>query len=64
MTIGEGEINKYVIIHHGTRSFQSRAPGALYVALSRAKTAGNQREDPDFAFHTSVCSMKIGYVIV
>jgi hypothetical protein len=38
----------------GTRAFESRNPGALFVALSRAKSAGNDFADPDFAWHSSV----------
>ena len=34
-TIGNGEINRYVVISPGTRAFESRNPGALYVAMSR-----------------------------
>jgi hypothetical protein len=34
--------------------FESRNPGALFVALSRAKSAGNDFVDPDFAWHSSV----------
>jgi hypothetical protein len=36
------------------RNFESRNPGALFVALSRAKTAGNPQTDPDFAWHPHV----------
>ena len=54
MTIGNGEINKYIIISPGSTGFESKTPGALYVALSRAKTAGTETEDPEFAFHQSV----------
>jgi len=54
MTIGEGEANSYIIISPGTRAFESRNPGALFVALSRAKSAGNNSADPDFAWHSSV----------
>ena len=34
MTIGKGEHNSYIIINPGTRAFESRNPGALFVALS------------------------------
>ena len=54
MTIGSGESNRYVIINPGSRKFESLNPGALFVALSRAKTAGSATEDPDFAWHPSV----------
>ena len=40
-TVGAGEIYEYIIIHPGTRNFESRNPGALFVALSRAKSAGH-----------------------
>jgi hypothetical protein len=54
MTIGAGEPNRYIVINPGSRCFESRNPGALFVALSRAKTAGGDGEDPDFAWHPSV----------
>ena len=54
MTIGEGEPNRYIVIHPGTRSFESRNPGALFVALSRHKYSGNDTYDPDFAWHPSI----------
>ena len=54
MTIGQNEPNRYIVIHPGTTSFESRNPGALFVALSRAKTAGDDNADPDFAWHQNV----------
>lgn len=54
MTIGEGESNRYIVINPGSRKFESNNPGALFVALSRAKTAGGDAEKPDFAWHSSV----------
>ena len=54
MTIGSGETYRYIVIHPGTRSFESKTPGALFVALSRAKSTGRNGGDPDFAFHPSV----------
>jgi hypothetical protein len=54
MTIGKGEPYSYIIINPGIRSFESRNPGALFVALSRAKSAGNNVSPPDFAWHSSV----------
>ncbi|KAK3093512.1 hypothetical protein FSP39_016633 [Pinctada imbricata] len=55
MTIGEGEVNRYIVINPGTRSFESRNPGALFVALSRAKATGALPEPlPDFAWHPTV----------
>ena len=54
MTIGNGETNRYIIINPGTKHFESRNPGALFVALSRAKCAGNETTDPDFAWHPDI----------
>jgi hypothetical protein len=54
MTIGKGEPYSYIIINPGIRSFESRNPGALFVALSRAKSAGNNTSPPDFAWHSSI----------
>lgn len=54
MTIGEGESSRYIVINPGTRKFESLTPGALFVALSRAKTAGDDRTPPDFAWHPAV----------
>ena len=54
MTIGKGEPNQYIVINPGTRAFESRNPCALFVALSRAKSARNYFVDPDFAWHSSV----------
>ena len=55
MTIGEGELNRYIVINPGTRTFESRNPGALFVALSRAKSTGHPPHTlPDFAWHPSV----------
>ena len=48
MTIGRGETNRYIIIGPGTNQFESRNPGALFVALSNANTADG--EYPDFAW--------------
>jgi hypothetical protein len=53
MTIGKGEPYSYIIINPGIRSFESRNPGALFVALSRAKSAGNIVAPTDFAWHSS-----------
>ena len=38
MTIGEGEVNRYMVIHPRTKAFESRNPGALFVPVSRAKS--------------------------
>jgi hypothetical protein len=54
MTVGKGQHNRYIVIHPGTTSFESKNPGALCVALSRAKSAGGNGEDPDFAWHPNV----------
>jgi hypothetical protein len=54
MTIGEVETNRYIIINPGSKAFESRNPGALFVALSRAKNAGAQNTDPDFAWHPNI----------
>ena len=42
------------MIDPGTQAFESKTPGALFVSLSRAKSAGNSFTDPDFAWHPSV----------
>lgn len=54
MTIGKGEAYSYIIINPGIRSFESRNPCALFVALSRAKSAGNNTPPPDCAWYSSV----------
>jgi hypothetical protein len=54
MTVGKDECHRYIVINPGTRAFESRNPGALFVALSRAKSAGNDTTEPDFAWHSSV----------
>ncbi|KAK3104656.1 hypothetical protein FSP39_007268 [Pinctada imbricata] len=55
MTIGQGEVNRYIVINPGTRLFESRNPGALFVALSRAKSTGAvEGTFPDFAWHPSI----------
>ncbi len=55
MTIGEGQGSRFIIISPGTKSFESRNPGAFFVALSRAKSAGSPPSTyPDFAFHPDV----------
>ena len=46
MTVGAGEAFRYVV--------EATNPGALFVALSRAKSAGGEGRDPDFAFHEDV----------
>ena len=54
MTIGKGESNKYIAIDPGSTQFEPRNPGALFVALSRAKSAGGPNFLPDFVWHPSV----------
>ena len=52
--LGKGQASRYIIINPGTRSFESWNPGALFVALSRAKSSGIGFKDPDFAFNSSL----------
>ena len=54
MTIGANKINRYIVIHQGSKMFESRTPGALFVALSQAKSAGEKSSGPDFAWHPSL----------
>ena len=42
------------MIHPGKHDFEAKNPGALFVVLSRAKSAGGEDVDPDFAFHEDV----------
>ena len=49
MAVGKGEASSYVVTDPGTTQFESKNPGALYVALLRAKTGGPQGY-PDFAW--------------
>ena len=42
------------MIHPGKHAFEAKNPGALFVALSRANSAGGEGVDPDFAFHEDV----------
>jgi hypothetical protein len=49
MTIGDGESSRYICINPGTRKCECLNPGVLFVALSRAKTAGGHETTPDFA---------------
>jgi hypothetical protein len=49
-----GNFSLVIIINPGIRLFESRNPGALFVALSRAHSAGNNISPPDFAWHSSV----------
>ena len=54
MNVGVGEAFRYVVIHPGKHDFEAKNPGALFVALSRAKSAGGEGIDPDFAFHEDI----------
>ena len=54
MTAGLGEPHRYKVIHPDTRAFESRNPGALYVAQSRAKCRGVGDAEPDFAWNANV----------
>ena len=54
MTVGVGEAFRYVVIHPGKYEFEAKNLGALFVALSRAKSASGRGSDPDFAFHEDV----------
>ena len=54
MNVGTGEAFRYVVIHPGKHAFEAKNPGALFVALSRAKSAGGEGVDPEFAFHEDV----------
>ena len=54
MTVSIGEAFQYVVIHPGKYEFEAKNPGALFVALSRAKSAGGRGSDPDFALHEDV----------
>lgn len=54
MTIGKGESNRYIAIDPGSKQFESRNPGALFVAMSRAKSAGSLNDLPDFVWHPEV----------
>jgi hypothetical protein len=54
MTNGDGVSSRYIVINPGTRKFESLNPGAFFVALSRAKTAGGHETAPDFAWHPSI----------
>ncbi|XP_077977441.1 uncharacterized protein LOC144433002 [Glandiceps talaboti] len=53
-TVGENQPNRYIVINPGTKQFELRNPGAMFVSLSRAKPAGSFYHDPDFAWNPSV----------
>ena len=52
--MGVGEAFRYVVIHPGKHDFEAKNPGALFVVLSRAKSAGGEGRDPDFASNEAV----------
>ena len=52
--MGSGEAFRYVAVHPGDHGFEARNPGALFVALSGAKSAGGEVRDPDFVFHEDI----------
>ena len=52
--MGAGEAFRYVVVYPRDHGFEARNPGALFVALSRSKSAGGEGRDPDFAFHEDV----------
>jgi hypothetical protein len=54
ITVGDGESSRYIVINPGTKAFESRNPGALFLALSRAKSSGTKNRDPDFAWHPDI----------
>ena len=54
ITVGEGEPNRYIVVHPGSKRFESTNPGALFVALSRAKSSGDSSVLPDFAWNPNV----------
>jgi len=54
MTVGTGEIFRYIVIHPGKHDFKAKNPGALFAALSRAKSARREDVVRDFAFHEDV----------
>ena len=52
--MGVREAFGYVVIHPGKHDFEAKNPGALFVALSRAKSAGGEGRDHYFAFNEVV----------
>ena len=54
MTVRAGEAFRYVVVHPGDNGFEVRNSGALFVALSRSKSASGEERDPDFTFHEDV----------
>ncbi len=54
MAVGKGEVNMYIVISPCTRLFDSLDPEALFVALSRAKSPGDDYNVPDFSWHPNI----------
>ena len=54
MTIGKGESSKYIVINPESKGFESQNPGALFEALSHAKSAGEPDDLQDFVWHPAV----------
>ena len=52
--VGKGESSHYIVIDPGPNHFETRKQGALFVALYRAKSAGNGTSDPEFAWHPNL----------
>ena len=52
--MGVAEAFRYVVIHPGKHDFEAKNPGAQFVALPRAKSAGGEGRDPDFGFNEAV----------
>ena len=50
ISVGAGEAFRYVVLHPGDYGFEARNPTALFVAFSRARSAGREGRDPDLAF--------------
>lgn len=48
MIIGEGEVNRYIIINFGIRVFEFRNLGVFFVVLLRVKFIGRDNFDFDF----------------
>ena len=57
MTIWPDNLNRYIVINPGSKTFEARNPGILYVSLSRAKSAGSATAIPDIAFNLDFCLM-------
>lgn len=51
MIIGEGEVNRYIIINFGIRVFEFRNLGVFFVVLLRVKFIGRDNFDFDFVWY-------------